>query len=143
MAQNMLTGEYPSTIEDDATVTIPAPCQSLLENHQIVIKRGFGNNHLVIHAPSSVEEIMKKLKKYPKKHTQPIIRQTDARFVEVDQDYRFVVPEDLLPCINRDKQLIWIGLGNRAELWNRETLKMEDVKNDLEMQKQKDKLLNS
>lgn len=81
----MISGKYHSTIGNGPAITIPEPLQSLVENHQIVIKKGFGNNHLVIHAPSAMNEIINKLEKLPKKEAQPLIDQLDARYLEVNQ----------------------------------------------------------
>ena len=118
----MLIGEFNHTLDNKGRVIVPSRFREELQD-RIIITRGLENSLFVY----SLEEwgfMEKKLKAMPlaKAEARAFIRIffSGASDVEIDKQGRILIPQLLREHAALDKEIVFIGVSNRAEIWSRD-----------------------
>ncbi len=118
----MLLGQYSSKLSSGKRVAIPKKFRSNLGSTFIIAK--WYENCLVIVSQKNWEGLLAKLTGNTMIITQPV-RDTDrfilgsAYEVTPDSQGRVVLPEALSKYASLKNEVAFLGLGNRAEIWNK------------------------
>jgi MraZ protein len=117
----MLIGQYFSKITLKNRISLPKKFRSEIGDKLIIAK--WYEECLVIVSEASWKEILKKLTGRTETLTKAV-RDTD-RFIlgsayefELDLQGRFVIPSNLKEYAGLTDDLVFLGLGDRVELWN-------------------------
>jgi MraZ protein len=127
----MLLGTYQGVISLKRRVAIPAPFRKALGPKFIIAK--WYESCLILTTLTNFEALLRRLRPETNLITQGI-RDTDrfilgsAYEVEVDEQGRVVIPRPLATYAGIVKEVSFIGLGDRVEVWDRENwLKKEEM----------------
>lgn len=119
----MLLGQYESKLTDKGRLALPKKFRENLGDKLIVAR--WYEGCIVVVGESRWEELLSKLTGKTEFVTQPV-RDTDrfilgsAYEVELDDQGRFVVPKMLRDYAKINTQAVFIGLGDRIEIWEKE-----------------------
>ena len=120
---NMFMGEYNHTIDTKGRLIIPAKFRESLGEH-FVVTQGL-DGCLFAYDNSEWEIFEKQLQSMliGKKDTRNFARFFLARAaeVEVDKQGRILVPSKLREFAGLEKDVVMVGVGNRVEIWNKDT----------------------
>lgn len=122
--QNMLIGQYTSKLTDKRRVSVPKKIREELEDEMIIAK--WYENCLVLVSKENWQRLIERLTGKKDLIISPV-RDIDrfvlasAYEVELDGQGRFVVPESLLEYAGIESEVVFIGLGDRVEIWPAET----------------------
>lgn len=118
----MLIGQYYANIDSKRRVAVPAKFRQILGS-KIIVARWY-ESCLVIVDQKNWIELLERLGGKGKVITSPI-RDTD-RFIlgsafaeDLDAQGRVVLPEALVKYAFLEKEVVFLGLGNRVEIWNK------------------------
>jgi len=118
------SSEYECKLDAKGRLVLPAKIKSNLpesSGNEIVIRRGF-EPCLVIYPELEFNKIYNKivgLNEFNEKYR--LLQRTFFRGstpVELDTMGRFLIPKSMLKFAQLEKDVIIVGLGNRAEIWN-------------------------
>lgn len=118
----MYTGEYNHTIDTKGRLTFPAKFRENL-GEGFVVTKGLDGCLFVFDA-SEWQKLTEKLASLPL--TDKGARQFTRFFlagatdVEVDKQGRILLPANLRQFAGIEKDVVLIGVGNRAEIWSKE-----------------------
>jgi len=121
---NMLLGQYEAVLTDKGRLALPKKFRERLGTMIVVAK--WYEGCLVIVASESLDLLLQRLTADTKYITGPV-RDTDrfvlgsAFEVDLDKQGRFVVPKYLRDYALLGKEVIFLGLGNRVEVWDKKT----------------------
>jgi MraZ protein len=120
----MFVGTYLVSVTSGKRTSIPSVFRQKLGNSVILAK--WYENCLVLVGTDSWRALLERLTGGEKMIIEPI-RQTEhfifasAYEVEVDEQGRVVLPDRLVSYANLGEQVYFLGIGDRVEIWNRET----------------------
>jgi MraZ protein len=118
----MLIGEYKSKLGEKKRVSLPKKFRALL-GENLILTRGYEQALIVVN-----EGLWKKMAKevIDGSFINKDIRDTSrflvggAKEIELDKQGRFVIPQALLEHAELEDELIFIGLVNWIEIWNKD-----------------------
>lgn len=126
-------GEYNHSIDKKGRVIIPARFRDRLGD-EFVITKGL-DGCLSIYENSAWEAFEEKLTSLPlananaRKTSRQIL--AGAAFCELDAQGRTIIPAKLREYAGLDKEITLVGVGNRIEIWDRESWdEMNDMDSD-------------
>lgn len=118
----MIIGNYSSKLTQGRRLAIPSKFREKLGKNLIMAR--WYENCLVLVSQNNWEALLTKLSGKSEFLTSPV-RDTD-RFIlgsafEVNPDTqgRILLPEDLVEHANLSDEVVFIGLGNRVEIWSK------------------------
>lgn len=118
----MLLGQYEANLTDKDRLALPKKIRSKLGD-EIVLARWY-EGCLVVVSSERWSELLLKLTGRAQYVTQPV-RDTD-RFIlgsafeaSLDRQGRFVVPKKLKEYASLSKEVVFLGLGDRVEIWDK------------------------
>jgi len=118
----MFTGEYHHTLDGKGRVIIPSRLREGLGD-RFVITRGL-DHCLFVYPNSEWVRLEQKLKELPftKKDSRAFMRLffSGAMEVEADKQGRVLIPQNLREYAGIEKDVMFIGVSNRVELWSKE-----------------------
>ena len=116
----MLIGEYLQNLGAKNRLAIPKKLREYL-NHNLILSRGF-NNSLLLTDQERWESVLKEI------NSRPLLSLTTReikRFIvggsfqiEIDDQGRFILPEQLKKFAAIDSKVIFIGVNDWIELWD-------------------------
>lgn len=114
------TGEHTQKMDTKGRVIVPAKFREALDNN-IVITRGL-DGCLFAYSKEAFESLQAKLSSLP--FTDSRVRDFNRFFLagaydlETDKLGRVLMPAVLRKFASLDKEVVWIGVGNRIEIWD-------------------------
>ena len=134
--QISFTGEYHNSLDVKNRINIPAKFRKTLDpinDRTFVITRGF-DECLVLYPLEDwnlVEEQLGKLSSIKGRHRSFVRSVTRyAVSVQYDSQGRIQIPDSLLKYSDISKEVAVIGMINKIELWNPDTIKSIDEESD-------------
>ena len=121
----MFTGEYQHTLDGKGRVIIPSKLREGLGD-RFVITRGL-DQCLFVYPNSEWVRLEQKLKQLPftKSDSRAFTRLffSGAMEVEADKQGRILIPNNLREYAGIEKEVMFIGVSNRVEVWSEESWK--------------------
>lgn len=118
----MLIGTYRHAIDEKKRMRVPPKFKSEL-GANFIITKGTGKN-LFVFSKAQFETLYEKLTNLPlfdEEAQRPIRKFLSSAFeAEEDGQGRILLPKELLSYAGITKNLVTVGLGNRAEIWAEE-----------------------
>lgn len=119
----MLFGEYYHQIDEKGRIRIPSKLKSAL-GENLVVTKGTAGCLFLLKQEAWSNDLFEKLKNVPisDHEAQKPIRMllSSGSELEGDNQGRFLMPKNLREFANIKKDIVFIGVGNRAEIWARE-----------------------
>lgn len=118
----MLLGQYQTKINQKGRVALPVKFKRILGN-KIIVTAGYEQSLMIV-TQKDWREVVDRVNQGS---TLGPTRETDrfllgsAHDVELDSQGRFVIPKHLREYANLELNIIFVGVGNRAEIWNQES----------------------
>lgn len=129
----MLIGEFNHTLDNKGRVIVPARFREELQD-RFIITRGL-DNCLFAYPVDEWSNLESKLKAMPfaKAEARAFMRLffSGASEVEIDKQGRILIPPMLREHAELNKDVIFIGVSNRAEIWSKE--KWREYSNKLKL----------
>ena len=116
----MLIGQYPTKINLKGQVALPAKFKAVL-GKKIIVSAGYERSLMLV----SHKDWQAAADRINQGSTLGPARETDrfllgsAFEVEPDSQGRFVVPRHLRQFAGLKEEIVFVGVGNRAEIWGR------------------------
>lgn len=118
----MFTGEYQHTLDGKGRVIIPSRLRDGLGD-RFVVTRGL-DQCLFVYPSSEWVRLEQKLKQLPftKRDSRAFSRLffSGAMEVETDRQGRVLIPQNLREYAGIEKDVMFIGVSNRVEVWSEE-----------------------
>lgn len=117
----MFIGEHKQKMDTKGRVVVPSKFRDELGN-QVVVTKGLGENCLYAFSRESWEKVVSKLEELPM--TNMKVRNFNRFFLagannlEADKLGRVLVSSALREYALLDKEVVWVGVGNRMEIWD-------------------------
>lgn len=118
----MFFGKFQHRLNAKNQVTIPARFRQVIPPEET--KKGFylfrsGSKCLYLYTHSEVERILARLQESSTPEDQDFRRMLMSRITPVDMDSqgRIVIPAELKAAVGIDVDVVFVGNGNRAEIW--------------------------
>ena len=117
----MFIGEHKQKMDTKGRVVVPSKFRDELGN-QVVVTKGSGENCLYAFSRESWEKVVSKLEELPM--TNMKVRNFNRFFLagasnlEADKLGRVLVNSALREYALLDKEVVWVGVGNRMEIWD-------------------------
>ncbi len=127
----MFMGQYEHSIDTKGRVIIPAKYREEL-GENFVVTRGL-DGCLFLYPQAEWQNFVEKLQKLPSnQNTRKMQRQflSKAMEVAVDKQGRILVPSLLREIAALEKDVVFVGMMNRIEVWDKERLHQQDVQQD-------------
>ncbi len=119
----MFLGEHRRTIDNKGRIFIPAKFREELIKG-VIITKGFDEKCLFIFSREGWKRIQDKILDNPmaKRNTQRFSRWffSSATIESIDQQGRTRVPQNLIDHANLKKDIVLVGVSDRAEIWSEE-----------------------
>ena len=118
----MFIGEHAQKVDTKGRVVVPSKFRDELGNH-VVITRGL-DGCLFAYSKEAFDALQEKLSSLP--FTDKKIREFNRFFLagasdlETDKLGRVLMPSVLRGYASIDKDAVWVGVGNRIEIWDLE-----------------------
>ncbi len=116
----MFIGNFIHQIDQKGRIRVPAKFRTEIGNGYTILKGD--NGCLKFYSEKETEALYEKLNQVPVTDTEGMkavrMIMSSAYIPEEDSQGRFVLPQELRNFIKANKQIIFIGLGNRFELWS-------------------------
>ncbi len=140
----MFTGEYQHTLDGKGRVIIPSKLREGLGD-RFVVTRGL-DKCLFVYPNSEWVRLEQKLKQLPftKSDSRAFTRFffSGAMEVEADKQGRILIPNNLREYAGIEKEVMFIGVSNRVEVWNEESWKNYFVEADENYEELAEKLVD-
>ncbi len=121
----MFTGEYQHTLDGKGRVIIPSRLRDDL-GERFVVTRGL-DQCLFVYPSSEWVRLEQKLKQLPftKRDSRAFSRLffSGAMEVETDKQGRVLIPQNLREYAGIEKDVMFIGVSNRVEVWSEDAWK--------------------
>ncbi|MBC7194568.1 MAG: division/cell wall cluster transcriptional repressor MraZ [Caldisericia bacterium] len=118
----MFMGSFEYKMDDKGRVLVPPQFKDDL-GEKFIITRGF-ENCLFLYPINEWKRISKELEKFPlsSKESRFFLRIwfSSAIEVSIDQYGRFLIPLDFRKYANLNRDIVFIGVLNRIEIWDKE-----------------------
>ena len=128
----MLIGTYRHSVDAKKRMRMPSKFKSEL-GANFVITKGNGN-HLFVFSNeqfSALYEKMVSLPLFDEEAQKPIRKFLSSAFeAEEDNQGRILLPKELIKHANINKNLVFVGVGNRVEIWAEETWDKENSEDE-------------
>ena len=117
----MFIGEHKQKMDTKGRVVVPSKFRDELGN-QVVVTKGLGEDCLYAFSRESWEKVTEKLNELPM--TNMKVRNFNRFFLagannlEADKLGRVLMPSALREYALLDKEVVWVGVGNRMEIWD-------------------------
>ena len=117
----MFIGEHKQKMDTKGRVVVPSKFRDELGN-QVVVTKGLGEDCLYAFSRESWEKVTEKLNELPM--TNMKVRNFNRFFLagasnlEADKLGRVLVSSALREYALLDKEVVWVGVGNRMEIWD-------------------------
>lgn len=117
----MFIGEHKQKMDTKGRVVVPSKFRDELGN-QVVVTKGLGEQCLYAFSRESWEKVVSKLEELPM--TNMKVRNFNRFFLagannlEADKLGRVLVSSALREYALLDKEVVWVGVGNRMEIWD-------------------------
>ncbi len=138
----MFMGQYEHTIDSKGRTIIPAKYREGL-GETFVVTRGL-DGCLFLYPSLEWQEFVDKLQKLPSSQkTRKIQRQFLSKAMEVtlDKQGRILIPAMLREQAGLEKDIVFVGMMNRVEVWDKSLLaKEESQEDDLSLDEAMDEL---
>ena len=115
----MLLGQYQTKINEKGRVALPAKFKRTLGD-KIIITAGYEQSLMIVTQKdwqSVVDRINQGSTLGPTRETDRFLLGS-AHEIEPDSQGRFVIPKHLRKYANLISKIVFLGVGNRAEIWN-------------------------
>lgn len=116
------SGEYRHSLDSKGRLIVPAKFREILGSH-FWIGRGF-DKCLQIYDDEDWESFSQSLKELPKNSdkARKLVRyfMSGTMEVEIDKQGRILLPPQLREQAGIDKNVVFVGMGTRGELWSEE-----------------------
>ncbi len=118
----MLIGEYSHNIDEKGRFNFPSKFREDMGERFIVTKGFDSNNCLFVYSKEEWAVLADKISALPFSKTRNIQRFMFSSAVEVvpDKQGRILIPQNLRDYAGLTKEILVIGVQNRAEIWNAE-----------------------
>jgi MraZ protein len=120
----MFLGEHHRTIDNKGRIFIPAKFREELIKG-VIITKGFDEKCLFIFSKEGWKRIQDKILDNPmaKRNTQRFSRWffSSATMESIDQQGRTRIPQNLIDHANLKKDIVLVGVSDRAEIWSEES----------------------
>lgn len=129
----MFIGQYEHSIDAKGRTIIPSKYRESL-GEEFVVTRGL-DGCLFLYPMSGWLEFAEKLQNLPSnQNTRRIQRQFVSRAMEVtlDKQGRILIPAILREDAGLEKDIVFVGMMNRVEVWDKSRLSAEEEKEDAE-----------
>ncbi len=122
------SGEYRHSLDAKGRLIVPAKFREILGSH-FWIGRGF-DKCLQIYDEDDWNAFSERLKALPSnsEKARALVRyfMAGTMEVEIDKQGRILLPPQLRQLAGIDKNVVFVGMGTRAELWSEETYNSYD-----------------
>ena len=122
----LFLGTYTHNVDEKNRVAMPIKFAKNFPTKKVIISKGF-DGCLEIHTTAGFTNYWNKIKEYSqnKKDTRILTRQilANTHEIELDKANRILIPNNLKTLAKLDKEIVFIGLGNKIEIWNANTYK--------------------
>jgi MraZ protein len=119
----MFLGEYHRVIDNKGRIFIPSKFREGLIAG-IIIAKGFDESCLFLFSKENWERLQNKILSGPitKRNTQIFSRWffSSASVENMDQQGRVKIPKSLVDYAGLDKDIVLVGVSDRAEIWSKE-----------------------
>ena len=140
----MLIGEYNHTLDTKGRVIVPSRFREEL-GEVFVITRGL-DNCLFLYPPREWSKLENELKNLPftRSEARAFMRMffSGASEVEIDKQGRILIPHILRDHASLKKEVVFIGVSNRAELWSKEAWEEYSSKSNLSFEQIAEKIVD-
>ncbi len=127
----MFMGQYEHSIDTKGRVIIPAKYREEL-GENFVVTRGL-DGCLFLYPQAEWQNFVEKLQKLPSnQNTRKMQRQFLSKAMEVvlDKQGRILVPSLLREIAALKKDIVFVGMMNRVEVWDKELLHQQEMQHD-------------
>lgn len=127
----MFMGQYEHSIDTKGRVIIPAKYREEL-GENFVVTRGL-DGCLFLYPQPEWQNFVEKLQGLPSnQNTRKMQRQFLSKAMEVvlDKQGRILVPSLLREIAALEKEVVFVGMMNRVEVWDKERLKQQEMQED-------------
>ena len=127
----MFMGQYEHSIDTKGRVIIPAKYREEL-GENFVVTRGL-DGCLFLYPQAEWQNLVEKLQKLPSnQNTRKMQRQFLSKAMEVvlDKQGRILVPSLLREIAALKKDIVFVGMMNRVEVWDKELLHQQEMQQD-------------
>lgn len=131
MASLGMTNTYYHNIDAKGRINFPAKFREVL-GESFWIARGMGDKHLTVYSQKQWEQISEEVEAVPGIQGEKLRRWLFSGAVEVtpDKQGRIILPQALRKFASLDKDVVVIGAGNKAEIWDQERWERVDDEYD-------------
>ena len=138
----MFMGEYSHTIDTKGRLIVPSKFRESLGDSFVVTKGLDGC--LFVYDMTEWKSFEEKLKELPMSHrdTRKFARffLAGASQVEVDKQGRILIPAKLRKSAGLEKDLVFVGMINRVEIWDKDTFEAQTLGSEMSMEEAMDAL---
>ena len=124
----MLIGTFRHNLDAKKRMRMPSKFKSELDSN-IVVAKGTSKN-LFIFSKSEFDELYKKLMAiaiFDEEAQKPIRKFLSSAFeIEEDTQGRHLLPKELCDYAELEKEIVFVGVGNRVEIWSEKNWQNED-----------------
>ena len=115
----MLIGEFTHSMDEKGRVSLPSKFKTEMGS-RVILSRGLENT-ISVYTEESWKEMNEKLSQLS------ITKEADRKFkrfmlsgeeFDLDKQGRIRIPEFLKEYAGIEKKLVWVGLGDKAEIWS-------------------------
>lgn len=129
----MFMGQYEHSIDTKGRIIIPARFRENL-GESFVVTRGL-DGCLFLYPDAEWQKFVEKLQSLPSnQNTRRMQRQflSKAMEVAIDKQGRILIPSLLREIASLEKEVVFVGMMNRIEVWDKQTLAEQDMQEDEE-----------
>ncbi len=130
----MLYGRYEHTIDAKNRVFIPAKYKDALGTNFKITYNKLLSPCILVYSEEEWQEMQKKIKNLPSFQCQYFVREICSNTVDVqlDSQGRIVIPQYLKDKVGLEKNALFLGVGNHAEIWAPDVLEQKNAEVDIE-----------
>lgn len=129
----MFMGQYEHSIDTKGRIIIPAKYREDL-GESFVVTRGL-DGCLFLYPQADWQEFVEKLQSLPSnQNTRKIQRQFLSKAMEVtlDKQGRILIPALLRKLAKLEKEVVFVGMMNRVEIWDKACLAQQEMQEEEE-----------
>ena len=129
----MFMGQYEHSIDTKGRIIIPAKFRDNL-GESFVVTRGL-DGCLFLYPDAEWQRFVEKLQSLPSnQNTRRMQRQFLSKALEValDKQGRILIPSLLREIADLEKEVVFVGMMNRVEVWDKHKLAEQDMQEDEE-----------
>ena len=129
----MFMGQYEHSIDTKGRIIIPAKFRDNL-GESFVVTRGL-DGCLFLYPDAEWQRFVEKLQSLPSnQNTRRMQRQflSKAMDVALDKQGRILIPSLLREIADLEKEVVFVGMMNRVEVWDKHKLAEQDMQEDEE-----------